>query len=163
RNLKAFSTALARTKRGSRCYKKLVRAKTRCKAKYALVMRDMEHKISRAIVQDAVERKAQTIVYGDIRDIADGIDKGTEPTQRMSQWNHGKVRAFVEYKAQSEGINVVLQDEHHTSKTCPRCGHRHKPRGRNYTCPACRFRSHRDVVGMVNILSAYTHGIPGKI
>lgn len=27
-----------------------------------------------------------------------------------------------------------VQDEHYTSQTCPHCGHRHKPRGRMYTC-----------------------------
>jgi putative transposase len=57
----------------------------------------------------------------------------------------------------------VLQDEHYSSQTCPHCGHRHKPRGRLYTCPACRFQSHRDVVGQINILSAYVHGAPGKL
>lgn len=163
RNLASFSKALARKKKGSRRYKKLVRARTRCKAKYARVVRDLEHKISRAIVDEAVSRAASTIVYGDIRDIADGIDKGKVHNQRTSQWSHGKVRACVEYKAQAEGIAVVLQDEHYTSKTCPNCGNRHKPKGRIYTCPACRFQSHRDVVGQVNILSAYKFGAPGKI
>lgn len=163
KNLKTFSTALARKKRGSRQYRKLLRARRRCKAKYALVMRDMAHKISHAVVQEAVDRQAQTIVYGDIRDIADGIDKGREHNQRTSQWNHGKVRAFVTYKAEAEGITVVLQDEHHTSQTCPQCGHRHKPRGRVYRCGQCGFSGHRDVVGQVNILSAHLHGMPGKI
>jgi transposase len=36
-------------------------------------------------------------------------------------------------------------------------------RRRLYTCPACRFQSHRDVVGQINILSAYGHGAPGKL
>jgi putative transposase len=163
KNLKAFSVALARKKKGSRQYKKLIRARTRCRAKYDLVMRDMEHKISRQVIEEAVERKAETIVYGDIRDIADGIDKGAAHNQRMSQWNHGKVRAYVAYKAEAEGITMVLQDEHHTSQTCPQCSNRHKPRGRTYVCPACRFQAHRDVVGQVNILSAYLHGEPGKL
>ncbi len=126
-------------------------------------MRDLEHKISHAIVAEAVEHKASTIVYGDVRDIADGMDKGAVHNQRTSQWNHGKVRAYVEYKAQAEGIAVVLQDEHYTSKTCPRCGNRHKPRGRTYKCPACKFQSHRDVVGQINILSAHKFGELGKI
>lgn len=163
KNLKAFSVALARKKKGSRQYKKLVRARSRCRAKYDGVMRDMEHKISHAIVQEAVERHAGMIVYGDVRDIADGIDKGREHNQRMSQWAHGKVRTYVEYKAEAEGIAVVLQDEHHTTQTCPQCGHRHKPRGRLYVCPACRFQASRDVVGQVNILSAFLHGEPGKL
>lgn len=160
KHLKALSKALARAKKGSRRYKKLIRAKTQCKARYDLVMRDMEHKISHAIVNEAVNRQANTIIYGDIRDIADGIDKGKAHNQRTSQWNHGKVRAFVAYKAQAEGITVNLQDEHYTSQTCPQCGHRHKPRGRVYTCGQCGCSGHRDVVGQINILSASTCGAP---
>jgi len=163
KHLKRLSIALSRKKKGSRQYKKLVRARTHCRAKYAVVMRDMEHKISHAIVEEAVNRQASTIVYGDVRDIADGIDKGAVHNQRTSQWNHGKVRTYVTYKAEAEGIRVVLQDEHHTSQTCPQCTHRHKPRGRHYRCPACRFQAHRDHVGQVNILSAYLHGEPGKL
>lgn len=163
KNLKGFSASLARKTKGSRRYKKLLRSKSRCKGKYNKVMRDIEHKISRAIVDEAVKREANTIVYGDVRDIADGVNCGKEHNQRTSQWNHGKVRAFVEYKAEAEGIAVVLQDEHYTSKTCPNCGNRHKPRGRNYKCPVCKFQSHRDVVGQINILSAYKFGSPGQI
>lgn len=163
KNLKSFSKALARKKKGSRGCRKLVRAKTRCKAKYALVMRDIEHKISHALVDEAVNRQANTIIYGDIRDIADGIGKGKAHNQRISQWNHGKVRAYVAYKAQAEGIRLLLQDEHYTSQTCPHCGHRHKPRGRVYTCGQCGFSGPRDVVGQINILSASLHGAPGKI
>ncbi len=163
KKLKAFSKALARKTKGSRSYKKLLRAKTRCKAKYRRVMRDIEHKLSHAIVAEAVARQASTIVYGDIRDIANGIDKGKEHNQRISQWSHGQVRGFVEYKAAAEGIAVVLQNEAYTSQTCPNCGARHKPRGRVYRCPTCGFQAHRDVVGQVNILSAHQFGVPGKI
>ncbi len=163
KNLQAFSTTLARKTQGSRTYRKLVQAKARCKAKYAMVMRDIAHKISHAIVVEAIHRQAQTIVYGDIRTIADGINKGKAHNQRTSQWHHGTVRAFVQYKAQAEGIAVVLQDEHYTSQTCPHCGHRHKPRGRVYTCGQCGFSGHRDVVGQINILSAHTFGVPGKM
>jgi putative transposase len=81
----------------------------------------------------------------------------------MSQWNHGKIRQFVTYKAEAEGIKVELEDEKYTTQTCPNCGHRHKPRGRQYECPSCGFQAHRDVVGQVNILSRYKHGEPGQI
>lgn len=161
--LKAFSKALARKKKGSRRYKKLVRAKVRCKAKHRRVMRDIEHKVSKAIVQEAVARCASTIAYGDVRDIADGIDKGKKHNQHTSQWAHGKVRDYVEYKAQAEGIKVVLQSEKYTSQTCPSCGNKHKPKGRVYRCRTCGFSGHRDRVGQVNILSAYKFGEPGKI
>src|SRR5439155_21300406 len=120
-------------------------------------------KISREIVNTAVAQQAGTIVIGDVRDIADGTDKGAKHNQKMSQWNHGKIRQYVTYKAEAEGIKVELEDEKYTTQTCPSCGHRHKPRGRTYRCPSCGFQAHRDVVGQVNILSKYQHGEPGQI
>jgi len=99
----------------------------------------------------------------DVRDIADGVALSKQTNQKISGWNHGKMRALITYKAAAEGITVTLQDEHYTSQTCPQCGHRHKPRGRVYTCGQCGFSGHRDVVGQINILSSYLHGAPGKI
>lgn len=163
KRLAKLSADLSKKKKGSRRYKKLVRAKSRMKAKHDRVAHDMEHKVSRSIVDEALARGASTIVLGDIKDIADGVDLGKKTNQKISSWNHGQIRKFVEYKAQAEGIAVVLQDERYTSQTCPACGNRHKPKGRNYRCPSCGFQSHHDVVGQVNILSAYKFGEPGKI
>jgi putative transposase len=163
KRLASMAKAISRKKKGSRRYRKLVRTKSRMKAKHENVVRDMEHKISRAIVDVAVNREAGTIAIGDIKDIANGVKLGKRTNQKISGWDHGKVRAYVEYKAEAEGITVKLVDEKYTSQTCPNCGNRHKPRGRNYRCPSCRFQSHRDVVGQVNILSTFKFGKPGKI
>jgi putative transposase len=163
RRLANIDRALSRKVKGSKRFHRLVQAKVRMKAKHARVMRDMEHKISRAIVDTAVEREAATIVIGDVRDAADGVDLGKAANQRISRWDHGKVRRYVGYKAEAEGITVRLEDEAYTSQTCPSCSHRHKPKGRRYRCPACGFQAHRDVVGQVNILSIVKHGEPGKI
>ncbi len=132
------------------------------KAKHKRVISNIEHKVSRSIVDVAVERQASTIAMGDIKDIADGVDLGQKTNQKISGWNHGKVRQLVEYKAEAEGIAVVLVDERYTSQICPNCGERHKPQGRVYRCPACAFQSHRDVVGQINILSKFKQGLPGK-
>jgi putative transposase len=158
-----INRAISRKKKGSRRRKRLVRAKVRMKAKHARVARDMDHKISRAVVDAAVEREAGTIVLGDVRDVADEVDCGKVQNQKTSQWTHGKIRQYVEYKAQAEGIKVELEDEAYTTQTCPNCSHRHKPGGRNYRCPSCGIQAHRDVVGAVNILSRFKHGEPGKI
>jgi putative transposase len=163
KRLAQINRAIARKQKGSRRHKRLVRAKFKMKARHARVARDMEHKISRAVVDAAVERKAGTIVIGDVRDVADEVNCGKDQNQKTSQWTHGRVRAYVAYKAEAEGITVKLEDEAYTTQTCPHCRHHHKPRGRNYRCPACGFQAHRDVVGAVNILSVFKHGTPGKI
>jgi putative transposase len=163
RRLANINRALSRKKRGSKRYRRLIRAKVRMRAKHERVMRDMEHKISRAVVDVAVERRAGTIVIGDVRDAADGVDLGAATNQKISGWDHGKVRQYVAYKAGAEGIAVELEDEAYTSQTCPSCSRRHKPKGRQYGCPACGFQAHRDVVGQINILSVFRHGEPGKV
>ncbi|MHB9144971.1 MAG: transposase [Symbiobacteriia bacterium] len=58
---------------------------------------------------------------------------------------HGATRHMLTYKAARLGMATDLQDEAYTSQTCPACGHRHKPSGREYRC-ACGFRYHRDGV-----------------
>ena len=163
KRLASLAKSLSRKKKGSIRHKKLIRTKIRMKAKHECVMRDMEHKISRAIVNVAIERQANTIVMGDVRDIADGVNLSKQTNQKISTWNHGKIRKFTEYKADAVGIKVVLQDERYSSQTCPNCQERHKPKGRNYKCPTCQFQSHRDVVGAINILSIYKWGEPGNI
>lgn len=163
KRLATMAAALSRKKKGSRRFKKLVRAKSRMKAHHDRVIHDMEHKVSRAIVNVAIERQASTIAMGDIRDIGDEVNLGKQSNQKISGWNHGQIQKLVEYKAATEGIKLELVDEKYTSQTCPNCQHRHKPKGRNYRCPACKFQSHRDVVGQVNILSVFKTGAPGNI
>jgi putative transposase len=163
RRLANINRAIARKVQGSKRRRRLVQARDRMKAKHDRVMRDMEHKISRAIVAVAVEREAGTIVIGDVRGAADGVDLGKATNQKVSQWDHGQVRRYVAYKAEAEGMVVRREDEAYTSQTCLSCSRRHKPKGRRYRCPACGLQAHRDVVGQVNILSRFQHGEPGKI
>jgi Putative transposase DNA-binding domain len=69
----------------------------------------------------------------------------------------------IGYKAEAEGVKVELVDEHSTSKTCPHCGQRHNPRGRNFFCPTFGIQTHRDVVGQINILSRFLEGDVGRL
>jgi putative transposase len=144
--------------KGSRRWKQLQRRKNRFLAQQQRRTRDIEHKVSRAVVDYAVERKAGTIAVGDVRDVADGKRMPAKSQQKIGLWSHGKTRAYITYKAKVEGISVELVDEHHTSKTCPRCEHQYKPTGRIYHCPKCGLVAHRDAVGCVNILSRKVHG-----
>src|SRR5262249_26087644 len=127
--------------------------------------RDIEHKVSRAVVDWAVERKGGKLAIGDVRDVADGKQMTAKSQQKISLWSHGNTRQHLTYKAQAKGMSVALVDEHNTSKTCPHCGRQYKPGGRVYRCPgkACGLVAHRDIVGAVNILSRYRYGEVAKI
>jgi putative transposase len=144
--------------KGSRRWKQVQARKNRFLAQQKKRTRDIEHKVSQAVVAFAVERKAGTIAIGDVRDVADGKRMHAKTQQKIGLWSHGKTREYITYKAQAAGITVELIDEHHTSKTCPRCEHQYKPTGRVYRCPRCGLVAHRDAVGAVNILSRKKHG-----
>jgi len=153
----------SKCKRGSRTWKRLQRRINRFLYQQAKRTRDMEHKVSREVVNTAVAMEAGTIAIGDVRDVADKGTLGKKGNQKVSNWSHGKMRQYITYKAEAEGIQTELVNERYTSQTCPSCGCRHKPRGRVYTCGQCGFSGHRDGVGAVNILSVQQHGEPGQI
>jgi putative transposase len=159
KRLSSIQEAQANHKKGSKRWRKLQRRKNRFLAKQKRRQRDMLHKVSRAVVDHAVQRQVGTLALGDVRDIADGKRLNTQSQQKLSAWPHGKLRQFITYKAQAAGIQTDdTVDEAYTSQTCPQCGTCTKPKGRVYRCPACGLAAHRDVVGATNLLSRFTTG-----
>nr|WP_049777958.1 RNA-guided endonuclease TnpB family protein [Allomeiothermus silvanus] len=145
----------SRMRKGSRRWRKLRRSKQKQLRKLENQIWDILHKQTTALVSTLHERGVQTVVIGDVRDLRKRVDYGPAANQRIHQMVTGRVRWLITYKAEQLGMRVVLQDESYTSQECPRCGSRHKPRGREYTCLVCGFRFHRDGVGAVNIRRKY--------
>ena len=146
---------LSRCKRGSRRYKKLKYVKNRMLASLKAQLRDMRHKITSRFVSACHQKKAQTIVIGDIKHIRQSIQYGKKANEKLHQWAFSQIQQMITYKAKAVGIIVDTQDEAYTSQTCPKCGNRKKPSRRTYHCPKCKWQGHRDVVGASNILTAY--------
>jgi putative transposase len=163
RRLSMFSQLQSTKTKFSRSWKRLQTRKNRFLAQQECRIRDIEHKVSRAVVDWAVVRGWRELALGDVRNVADGKRLRKKSQQKISIWSHGRMRQYLTYKAEAAGIAIPLVKEAYSSQTCPRCGHRHKPKGRNFVCPACGFRCARDTVGSVNILSRYTKGEVGKI
>jgi putative transposase len=148
----------------SRRWRKLQQSKAKKLGKFKLVQRDICHKVSRAVVDFAEEQRASTIVIGDVREVADKVSLGKKTNQKLTQWPHGIIRNYIEYKSKQKGMETKLQDEAYTSQTCPSCGNRKKPKGRVYECGKCGWIGSRDgQVGAPNILSLYIHGELGGV
>jgi putative transposase len=104
----------------------------------------LNHKITRLAVDWCVFHNIRKLIIGDVF----GISKNTKNEKRLnrknrqkiSQWGFYQQRQYLEYKCEEVGIEVVLEPENGTSKTCPRCGSKHKPNGRNYNCPTCNLK-----------------------
>jgi hypothetical protein len=92
--------------------------------------------------------------------VEDGREPEDAPGDRVVAVDPG---AYFTYKVEEFGVEVELQNEAYTTRTCPGCEHEHKPRGQVYACPVCGLRAHRDAVGAANILSLYLRGEMGHI
>lgn len=115
------------------------------------IIEDCLHKISREIVDEAVDKNS-FIVVGDLEGL-DDQDLGSEMNRRLGQMPHYKLKQFIEYKALSEGILVTEIDEYMTSQTCNKCGCQESSRegqGR-FMCSRCGLDDNADKNGATNI------------
>jgi len=136
---------------------KKTRAIRKSKGKEAHWMKDINHKLSRQIVNCANAQGVGTIK---IESLA-GIRKGTTRTSggakarknnRMKHsWSFYQLTLFITYKAERLGIQVEQVDPAYTSQQCPACGARNKAQDRMYVCAECGWHGHRDSVGAINI------------
>ncbi|WP_414412023.1 RNA-guided endonuclease TnpB family protein [Synechococcus sp. O70.1] len=157
-----LSRLLARKRRGSRRYRRVLASGRKQLARLNHQIRDILHKQTTRLVSTLYARGVQTVVIGDIRNIRVSADYSTRLNQKLHQMLHGQTRHHITYKAERLGMKVVLLDERYSSQTCPACNKRNKPfasagrspQGRVYRC-GCGFEFHRDGVGALNLRRTY--------
>jgi putative transposase len=68
----------------------------------------------------------------------------------------GEFRRQLGYKVAWNGGMLLAVPPHHTSQTCPACGHVTKDNRQTqakFLCVECRYENHADVVGAINVLA----------
>jgi putative transposase len=140
----------ARCKKSSRRWKKLQRAKNKQCRRSERRIRDVRHKATRNVIDFCVEHQVGTLFIGNPHGVRDK-HSGRHHNQRMAGWEYGKDIDYLTHKAKQAHIMSFTGSERGTSSRCPVCGHRHKPKGRNWACRQCQFSGHRDLVGSVNM------------
>jgi len=133
------------------------RAVKKSKGKESRWMKDINHQLSRHIVNHAQEQGVGIIKV----EFLAGIRKGTTRTSRgakarknnrmQNTWSFYQLTAFITYKAERLGIKVEQVDPAYTSQECPACRARNKAQDRTYICSECGWHGHRDSVGAINI------------
>lgn len=116
-------------------------------------MTDQDHKISRAIVNNAVANGVKIIKLEKLSGIRQSARTSRKNNHSLHNWSFYRLAKFIEYKAALAGIEVVYVNPAYTSQTCPCCGKRNHANDRNYVC-SCGYHTHRDRLGAVNILTA---------
>ncbi len=165
KKVRELQKKLAKCQKGSRQWKKYRRALNYILSKSDAQLTDVLHKTTRQFVNWCLDNKVKKVLVGNV----EGVQRNTSRTkkhkkkrsrkqnQKMSQWQFGKIHAYMKYKLESEGISVEKVNEAYTSQTCPVCGRRKKVSTRNFVCP-CGYSEHRDIHGAKNILSKSIDG-----
>ena len=79
-------------------------------------IRDIMHKVSKSIVEYAKSRNIDTIVIGHNDGWKQSANMGRVNNQNFVQLPFNTLIQQIKYKAEEHGINVIVQDESHTSK-----------------------------------------------
>ena len=145
-----FAKKQSRCTKHSRRWKKLQRARNKVCRRIERRVRDLRHKATRQVIDFCVEHEVGTLFIGNPHSVR-SRDCGRYHNQRMALWEYGRDIDYLCHKSKQARIVCITGSERGTSSRCPRCGHKHKPRGRNWACRRCGFRGHRDLVGSVNM------------
>lgn len=140
----------SRCQKYSRRWKKLQQARSKTSSRVERRVRDLRHKGTRQIIQFCQDHQVGSLYVGNPHGVRNK-KSGRHHHQRMSGWEYGVDINYLQHKSKQARISCFTGTERGTSSQCPVCGHRHKPKGRNWKCRKCGFIGHRDLVGSVNM------------
>lgn len=125
----------------------------RIKNKEQRIMKDIDHKISREIVNTAKKHKAKVIKLERLENIRSMTRTSRKNNPSLHTWSFYRLAQYIEYKAKLAGIEVEYVDPAYTSQKCPQCGNIHHAKDRKYICK-CGYHTHRDLLGAINICNS---------
>ena len=138
--------------KGTRPAKRLLNKRRHKESRFA---RDVNHQISKKVAE-----KALTASFGialeDLKGIRGNKKVRKADRRQHNSWSFNQLRQFITYKAELNGVPLVLVDPRNTSRTCPICGNIDKKNRKSqsgFLCIQCGFGQHADTVAARNIAS----------
>jgi len=115
--------------------------------------KDVNHCISKRIVQSAKLQGYDTIAIENLTHIRENSKLGRATRARLNSWPFCQLQEFLTYKALAAGIRVEVVSAKYTSQGCSRCGHVYKPqrKGNEFKCVNCGYSNHADLNASYNI------------
>jgi putative transposase len=114
------------------------------------IVKDLNHKISRKIVDTARVQHA-ALVFEDLSGIRKTKKQYRSFKFALHSWSFYQLQQFVEYKAKLLGVPVLYVNPAYTSQDCSRCSARGQRNGKAFKCPTCGHVDHADVNAAFNI------------
>ena len=132
---------------------KRMKAVKRIKNKEQRIMKDINHKLSRNIINAALAHKVSVIKLERLNNIRSTTRTSRKNNHSLHNWSFYRLSKYIEYKAKIAGIEVEYVNPAYTSQKCPKCGHIHHANDRHYSCK-CGYHTHRDLLGAINICNS---------
>jgi len=111
---------------------------------------DYLHRLSKAIVQEAIAHGCDTIAFEELTDIRDRMPNA----KKFHAWAFRRLYDYVAYKAKAEGIETTQVDPAYTSQRCSRCGttlRENRPSQGKFCCQKCGYEVNADYNAAKNI------------
>ena len=133
--------------------KKLFKKLKQTKGKESRIVKDINHKISKKIVEYARENNSG-IKLENLTNIRRNKKNNKSFRYTLNSWSYYQLGQMICYKAQLQGIPVQYINPFNTSKTCSRCGNIGNRRGKLFKCSNCKHTDHADVNAGFNIATS---------
>jgi IS605 OrfB family transposase len=111
---------------------------------------DYLHRISKALVQEAVAHDCNTIAFEELTDIRERMPG----SKKFHVWAFRRLYDYTAYKAEAEGIGVTQVDPAYTSQRCSQCGmtlQENRSSQARFCCQKCGYEVNADYNAAKNV------------
>ena len=121
------------------------------------IMKDINHKIAKKIMQYCVENKVG-LVLENLKSIRRQKSKGRKLNGIVNSWSFYQLESFLIYKAMRYGVPIYKVAPHYTSQLCSRCRTIGIRDSKSFYCQKCEHTDHADVNAAFNIALRHMNG-----